>query len=295
MLIQCFYSLPFMLAVIISSGFAGFVISASGNYWYILVFRPWFISVGAGLLYTLRETTSDSKYIGYQVKSSFKVILIRFKLKWNKDNTWCGRWYCHAGNWHSITACSYVFTNCLSQNSLVAVQANVKPEDLAQTSALVTFAQLLGGVLGIGICGAVFANELASNLVKYAPDAPFALVRDSVSAIYTLPVQQEAGVIHAYVLVNLVLWAYDSDSLLTSFWHKAVDKVFLVAVACGALGSLSAPLICIINIKGRAMGGMAAWRYNFGRTCVCMMSGDCLALDFMPDYVNHPPISYVFV
>jgi hypothetical protein len=127
-----------------------------------------------------------------------------------------------------------------------------------RSSALVTFAQLFGGVLGIGVCGAVFANELASDLVKYAPDAPFALVRDSISAIYPLPVQQQADVIHGYVSVNLVLWAYDSESLLTSFYHKAVDKIFLVPVACGASVSLGALLIRNINIKGRAMGGMAA-------------------------------------
>jgi len=91
--------------------------------------------------------------------------------------------------------------------------------------------------LGIGVCGTVFANELSSGLIKYAPEAPFALVRDSVETIYTLPVEQRAGVIHAYVL--------------------AVDKVFLVAVACGALGSLGAVLIRNTNIKGRAMGGVA--------------------------------------
>jgi hypothetical protein len=58
-------------------------------------------------------------------------------------------------------------------------------------------------VLGIGVCGTVFANELNSGLVKYAPEAPFELVRHSVEAIYTLPVAQQAGVIHAYVLVIL--------------------------------------------------------------------------------------------
>jgi hypothetical protein len=57
--------------------------------------------------------------------------------------------------------------------------------------------------LGIGVCGTVFANELSSGLTTYAPEAPFQLVRDSVEAIYTLPVAQQAGVIHAYVLVIL--------------------------------------------------------------------------------------------
>ncbi|KIM88878.1 hypothetical protein PILCRDRAFT_243404 [Piloderma croceum F 1598] len=181
--------LPFMLAIVVGSGVSGLIVSLFGNYWNFLVFGPWLASVGAGLLYTLHEHSSNGKYIGYQ-------------------------------------------------NPVVAIQANVDPEDLPQTTALVSFAQLFGGVLGIGVCGTVFANELSTGLVKYAPEAPFELVRDSVEAIYTLPVAQQAGVIHAYVL--------------------AIDKVFLVAVACGALGSLGATLIRNINIKGRALGGAAA-------------------------------------
>jgi hypothetical protein len=76
-----------MLAVIISSGFAGFIISASGNCWYILVFGPWLISVGAGLLYTLRETTSNRQYIGYQVRRFSEAIFIGLKLTCSIDNT----------------------------------------------------------------------------------------------------------------------------------------------------------------------------------------------------------------
>ena len=138
------------------------------------------------------------------------------------------------------------------------MQANVEQEDLAHTTALVTFAQLFGGVLGIGAAGAVFSNVLATNLVKFAPDAPFALVRDSVTAIYTLPVEQQGGVIHAYVLVILIFLVDDKLALLTSFLQKAADAVFLLSTACGILGSLGAMLIRDVNIKGRAMGGMAA-------------------------------------
>jgi len=192
--------LPFMLAIVIGSAGSGLVVSLTGNYWNFLVFGPWLLCVGAGLLYTLHETSSNSKYIGYQIVFGLGVGMVM-------------------------------------QNPIVAIQSNVEPKDLPQTTALVTFAQLFGGVLGIGVCGTVFANELSSGLMKYAPDAPFGLVRDSVEAIYTLPVEQRAGVIHAYVL--------------------AIDKVFIVTVACGALGSLGALLIRNINIKGRAMGGVA--------------------------------------
>jgi len=193
--------LPFMLAIVIGSGVSGLTVSLFGNYWNFLVFGPWLASVGAGLLYTLHEHSSNGKYIGYQIIFGLGVGMVM-------------------------------------QIPVVAIQANVDPEDLPQTTALVSFAQLFGGVLGIGVCGTVFANELSAGLMKYAPEAPFGLVRHSVEAIYTLPVEQQAGVIHAYVL--------------------AIDKVFLVAVACGALGSLGATLIRNINIKGRAMGGAAA-------------------------------------
>jgi MFS family permease len=193
--------LPFMLAIVVGSGMAGTAVSVTGNYWLFLVFGPWLTCAGAGLLYTLHETSPNSHYIGYQFLFGFGVGMVM-------------------------------------QLPIVAIQANVDPEDLPQTTALVTFAQLFGGVLGIGICGTVFANELSAGLKEFAPDASFDLVRHSVEAIWTLPPEQRPGVIHAYV--------------------KAVDKVFLVPVACGVLGSLGALLIRNINIKGRAMGGAAA-------------------------------------
>jgi hypothetical protein len=49
----------------------------------------------------------------------------------------------------------------------------------------------------------VFANELRAGLRKFAPDAPFDLVSHSVEAIWSLPPAQHAGVIHAYVGVNI--------------------------------------------------------------------------------------------
>jgi len=193
--------LPFMLAIVIGSGVSGMTVSLTGNYWYFLFFGPWLTCIGGGLLYTLRETSSNGMYIGYQIIFGAGI-------------------------------------GAVMQIPIVAIQANVEPEDLPQTTALVTFAQLFGGVLGIGICGAVFANELSAGLKLSAPDAPFDLVRHSVEAIWTLPEDQRPGVIHAYV--------------------KAVDKVFLVAVACGAFGSMGSLFIRNVNIKGRAMGGAVA-------------------------------------
>jgi hypothetical protein len=63
------HSLPFMLAIVFSAAMSGLTISLSGNYWNILVFGPWLRCLGAGLLYTLHETSPSAKYIGYQVRT----------------------------------------------------------------------------------------------------------------------------------------------------------------------------------------------------------------------------------
>lgn len=46
---------------------------------------------------------------------------------------------------------------------------------------------------GIAIANSIFSNKLASALPLYAPDAPFELVRRSVEAIKTLPLEQQPG------------------------------------------------------------------------------------------------------
>ena len=56
-----------MLAIVVGGAVAGLIVTLTGNYWYFLVFGPWLVCVGAGLLYTLHEQSSNGKYIGYQV------------------------------------------------------------------------------------------------------------------------------------------------------------------------------------------------------------------------------------
>jgi hypothetical protein len=55
-----------MLAIVFGSASAGMIVSFTGNYWLFLVFGPWVLCVGAGLLHTLHETSPNAHYIGYQ-------------------------------------------------------------------------------------------------------------------------------------------------------------------------------------------------------------------------------------
>lgn len=194
--------LPFMLSVVFAAGFSGALVSVLGYYWPWLVAGPLLIMVGAGLLYTVKETSSSAILIGYQILLGVGVGVVM-------------------------------------QNTIIAVQADIEDEkDVSQATALVTFAQLVGGTIGIAIASTMFSSKLASGLHQFAPDVDFELVRNSVEAIKTLPLSQRPGVIHAYVL--------------------ALNRVFVIGVAAGGLASLSALLVRNLSVKGKdLMGGGA--------------------------------------
>lgn len=121
------------------------------------------------------------------------------------------------------------------QNVLIAVQAEYADQEymVPQASATVTWSQLLGGIIGIAIAGSVFANGLNEFLPVDLPADIRQHVRDSVAAIHTIPdAAQRAIVIHSYI--------------------KAIQRVFLIGIPVGVLGSLSALLVKNYNLKQRS-------------------------------------------
>lgn len=93
---------------------------------------------------------------------------------------------------------------------------------IPQGTSLVNFVQIVGGVIGITVGAAVFGNQLAGNLAKFATDLSpeqVTMVRSSVTAIFDLPKELQAQAIKAY-----------SDSL---------DRVFLIGVPAGALAAVA--------------------------------------------------------
>ncbi|KDQ05977.1 hypothetical protein BOTBODRAFT_168326 [Botryobasidium botryosum FD-172 SS1] len=185
--------IPLVLAVVFTSGIGGFLVSKTGRFWHLLFFGPLVGAVCYGVLFTINEHTSWGKLIGLQIGIGIGV-------------------------------------GCTLQNTILGVQATVRKDMIPQSSALVTFSQFIGGVLGIAIAGTIFENKLASGLHEFAPDAPYDLLRQSVEAIATLPPDQKAGAIHAYV--------------------EALKLVFVsLGVTTSALCSISTLLIKNINLK----------------------------------------------
>lgn len=156
--------LPFMLSVTLAAGVCGGIVSATGRYIHILIGGPTLICVGGGLLFTVDESTSFARMLGYQIIIGVGV-------------------------------------GSILQNTLIAIQADCDDEEeIPQRTGVVTFSQLIGATIGIAIASSIFGNKLAQGLHEFAPDAPFELVRNSVEAIKTLPEEMQVGVKHAYVL-----------------------------------------------------------------------------------------------
>jgi hypothetical protein len=104
---------------------------------------------------------------------------------------------------------------------------------------MASFAQFLGGTLGLGIAEPVFATELAKFLLKYAPDAPDMIVKESPTAIYTeLPREMIAGVVHAYT--------------------ESLRIVFILGVPAAGLSLICALLIKNIRIVKTVPGDIDA-------------------------------------
>ncbi|KAF8146929.1 transporter [Mycena galopus ATCC 62051] len=142
--------LPFMLGVVITIISCGQIVGVFGYYWPFLVAAPCFLAVGSGLLYTISTTSSSASIIGFQILAGMG-------------------------------------TGMGMQNSLLAIQVEFKdsPRLLGQATSMGSFAQFFGGAIGLGIAEPVFASELSKYLLKYAPDAPASIVKESPTAIYT--------------------------------------------------------------------------------------------------------------
>lgn len=157
--------IPFMLAVCIGIFVAGGAVAKFGRYYPFLLIGPPVAIVGFALLYTVNEFTKNSKIIGFQILAGFGIGLPL-------------------------------------NNILLAVQAEfcTRPYLIPQATGVVTFFQLTGAALGVGIINTVQSIYLNKELKILAPEAPFELVRQSVSAIFSLPAAQQPSVIHAYVI-----------------------------------------------------------------------------------------------
>ncbi|KAL5513628.1 hypothetical protein ACEPAH_4027 [Sanghuangporus vaninii] len=176
---------------------SGAIASITGYAWPILVISPLLASAGFGLFFTVSEATSPSRILGFQ-------ILVGVGL------------------------------GCVTQLPVVVSQADFANQEhlVPQATSLVTFLQLIGSSIGLAMAGAVFSGQLRAELHALAPDLPQELRDDlleSVKAIFTLPDNQRASAVEAYV--------------------AAIEHVLLIGVPAAALASVLALTVRFEKMK----------------------------------------------
>ncbi|KAL5531054.1 hypothetical protein ACEPAG_3930 [Sanghuangporus baumii] len=184
---------------------SGAIASITGYAWPILVISPLLASAGFGLFFTVSEATRSSRILGFQ-------ILVGVGL------------------------------GCVTQLPVVVSQADFANQEhlVPQATSLVTFLQLIGSSVGLATAGAVFSGQLRAELHVLAPDLPQELhdaLLESVKAIFTLPDNQRAAAIEAYV--------------------TAIEHVLLIGVPAAALASAFALIVRFEKMKKMGEGSSA--------------------------------------
>ncbi|KAK6343852.1 hypothetical protein TWF696_007507 [Orbilia brochopaga] len=197
-------NLPMILSLVIMSMLAGGLVTVTGYYNPFVIGASVIATIGAGLITTWETDTGHSKWIGYQAMFGLGI-------------------------------------GMGMQQPLIAVQTVLPSKDIATGTAVIIFAQTLGGALAVSIAQNVFNNQLLKNLAKEVPnlDPAIVLVTGATSLKETLPSEFLSGVLSAYNL-----------SLTQTFY---ISVAFMGLSIIGALG------MEWISVKGKKieMGGAA--------------------------------------
>ena len=178
--------------------------SLLGQYAPLMILSAVLAAIGAGLLSTLKVDSGHAEWIAYQFVMGFGIGLG-------------------------------------SQQTVVAIQASLKTSDVPIGTAIVIFAQTLGGALLIAIGQNVFQNALVANIADahIADLDPESVVSVGATQIQTLiPQEYLSTVLHAY--------------------NDAVTSTFYVSVAAGALSFFGALAIPWKSVKGKNIEMAAA-------------------------------------
>jgi MFS family permease len=197
-------NLPMLIAVVILSVFSGIIVTIVGYYAPFMIVGSVFTAIGYGLMTKFHPDTSKAIWIGYQIIAG-------------------------AGVGFGM------------QQPMIAVQVVLDIADVPTGTAIIVFAQTLGGALFVSIGNNVFSNKLVQYLAEYAPNLDSALIlRTGATSVQ--------GVVDKADLPGLLL-AY-SD---------AVTQTFMVCAAVASISIIGAVVVEWKSVKGKniAAGGAA--------------------------------------
>jgi hypothetical protein len=187
-------NLPMIISVVLVSIVAGGLVTACGYYTPFMIASSIILTIGAGLLATLEVNSGHAKWIGYQALFGIGLGLGM-------------------------------------QQPMIVAQTALSPADVPSGTALVMFAQTLGGSLFISVGQNIFQNQLF-NILR--TDAPSANAAELVAAGATMLRKVVSGPVLQQVLVA---------------YNDAITQTFYVAVAIGALSLIGPIFVEWLSVK----------------------------------------------
>ncbi|KAF2185102.1 MFS general substrate transporter, partial [Zopfia rhizophila CBS 207.26] len=196
-------NLPAILGLVVISMLCGGIVTLLGYYTPFMLLSSILMAIGAGLLSTFETDTNSPKWIGYQ----------------------------------------FIFGAGVGfgmQQTLIAVQTALPAEDVPIGTAIMMFAQTLGGALFISVGQNVFTNQLIKNLASVVPDLNPGLVLTvgATELKNAIPEQFLSGVLTAY--------------------NRTLTQTFYVSVAAGSFSIIGALFVEWKNMKGKNIQMAAA-------------------------------------
>ncbi|KAK4500045.1 hypothetical protein PRZ48_008231 [Zasmidium cellare] len=177
--------LPMILSLVICTMISGLLVTRFGYYTHFFILSSICLALGSGLLTQLEPGTSASTWIGFEILLG-------------------------AGVGFGV------------QQMLVAAQVVLAANDVATGTALVMFAQTLGGTLFLAVAQSVFQRKLLQGLEQKAPQVDAAALVASGATAYqgTVPTEYLSSVHDAY--------------------NEALTETFVAGVVIAAMSILGA-------------------------------------------------------
>jgi hypothetical protein len=197
-------NLPMILSQVILSIVSGAIVSTLGYYTPFMLASSVIMAIGAGMISTFQVDTGSPKWIGYQILFGTGV-------------------------------------GVGMQQPLISVQASLKDSDVPIGTAIMMFAQLLGGALFISVAQNVFQNELIENVAAAVPGL------DTMMVVNVGATQLQTQIPSQYLPAVLVAY------------NRALVITFYVSVALGALSLLGSIFVPWNSVRGKKIevGGAA--------------------------------------
>jgi hypothetical protein len=157
-------NLALIIAYMIATILAGVGVTATGYFAPFIIVGAALTTVSGGLFYTLSPTSSNGKWIGFQVLAGF-----------------------------GIGLCNQV--------PVMAAQALAKNEDIATVTAIIMFFQTLGGAIWVSAAQAGFAGKLIKELVRLIPgiNAPAVVGAGAIEYRTLFPANQIQRILQSYM------------------------------------------------------------------------------------------------